>query len=244
MSELWLPGVLRKPIPQGANDPNIIPVGDIFHIAVSEAASLHDYFAERSGGIESTGYIRRDGTIEQYRPLNVECDANGDGNSWLADGKRYGFNSWETQGMGDGQWTPQQITSIKRIILWKHQNHGVPLRVCPAWNAAGTGYHRLFNRWNKNGHSCPGPDRVRQFNNVIVPWMKEVGRPKPTPNITDVLTAKTRAERVAAATLVSKRGSVAARAAAIRLIDALAVIERGEQNRDAALATLRKLERK
>lgn len=174
--ELWLPGVVRRPIPQGANDPFIEPIGDIFHVAVSEANSLQDYFWHRSGGIESTGYIRNDGTIEQYRPLNVECDAQNDGNSFIVGGRRLGFNSWETEGMGYGTWTDAQVESIKKIIAWKHKNYGTPLRVCPDWDKAGFGYHRLFYRWNKNGHSCPGPDRVKQFNDIIVPWMKSGGK--------------------------------------------------------------------
>lgn len=174
MPDLWLPGVIAKPIPRG-NDPTITPVGDIFHVAVSEGSSLQDYFWHRSGGLESTGYIRRDGTIEQYRPLDVECDAQWDGNSWVEGGKRYGFNSWETQGMGEGQWTAEQLASIMRIISWKHQHYGTPLRLAPAWNAPGFGYHRLYQQWNKSGHSCPGPERVVQFNNIIVPWMHQGG---------------------------------------------------------------------
>jgi len=241
--ELWLPGVVKKPIPQGANDPLIIPVGDVFHIAVSEAASLHDFF-ERSGGIESTGYIRRDGTIEQYRPLNVECDAQGDGNSWVRDGKRYGLNSWETQGMGEGEWTPQQIASIKFIIGWKHRNYGTPLRLNPGPNASGFGYHRMFKQWNKNAHSCPGSDRVQQFHGVIVPWMKEQAHPAKTPNITAILRAKTREARIAAAQKVASRGSSEAKAAAHDLLSAMTALHRAEQARDAALAALRKLERK
>jgi hypothetical protein len=175
MPALWIPDAIRKPIAQGSNDPYITPVGDIFHVAVSEAASLRAYFDGPSGGIESTGYIRRDGTVEQYRPLNVECDAQGDGNSWVSGGTRYGFNSWETQGMGDGVWTREQLAAIKKIIAFKHAEYGTPLRLCPAWDAPGFGYHRLFTRWNKNGHSCPGPERVKQFHNIIVPWMNQGG---------------------------------------------------------------------
>lgn len=174
MAETWLPGVVKKSIPQTSTDPDIIPVGPIFHVAVSEADSLHDFF-ERDGGIESHGYIRRDGTIEQYRPVTVECDAQNAGNSWISHGKRYGFTSWETQGMGSGEWTPEQVASIKFIIGWHHDEWDVPLRKCPAWNAPGVGYHCLFEEWNTNHHSCPGPDRVKQFEHTIVLWMHQGG---------------------------------------------------------------------
>jgi hypothetical protein len=139
---------------------------------VSESASLFDFFKGLPSGVESTGYIRRDGKFEQYRPLNVECDANGDGNSFAFNGHRGGFNSWETQGGEFGEWSDKQIETIKFIIRFKHDNYGTPLRLAPDWNKAGFGYHRLHNEWNKNGHSCPGPDRVKQFNRVIVPWMR------------------------------------------------------------------------
>jgi hypothetical protein len=174
MSKLWLPGAIKKPLPiNPSRDPIIDPApGDIFHIAVSESASLFDFFKGLPSGVESTGYIRRDGKFEQYRPLNVECDANGDGNSFAFNGHRGGFNSWETQGGEFGEWSDKQIETIKFIIRFKHDNYGTPLRLAPDWNKAGFGYHRLHNEWNKNGHSCPGPDRVKQFNRVIVPWMR------------------------------------------------------------------------
>ena len=173
MTELWIPGAIRKPIPAGSNDPTIVPIGDVFHIAVSNADTMYDFY-QRAGGIESTGYIRYDGTIEQYRPFNVECDAQNDGNSFLRNGRLCGFNSWESEGFGDGQWTTQQIDAIKKIILFKHEHLGTPLVQAPAWNAPGFGYHRLFDRWNTNRHSCPGDARVAQWNNEIIPWMKEV----------------------------------------------------------------------
>jgi hypothetical protein len=173
MPDLWLRGAQRRPIPQGANDPNINAVGDVFHIAVSELESLYGIFTD-GRGIESTGYIRRDGSVEQYRPYNVECDAQAAGNSWHeASGKRVGLCSWESQGMGEGEWTDDQVDTIKRIIRMRHTEWGVPLRVCPTAQSSGFGYHRLFAAWNPNAHSCPGDGRVRQFNNVIVPWMEQ-----------------------------------------------------------------------
>jgi hypothetical protein len=176
MTDLYLPGAVQQPLAiDHGRDKFIIPAGDVFHVAVSEASSLLKSYQQRSDGIESTGYILRDGTIQQYRPLNVECDAQLAGNSWLHDGKWYGLNSWETQGMGEGEWTDAQLASIKRIIAWKHANYGTPLVVNPGPTSPGFGYHRLFNAWNPNGHSCPGPDRVKQFNNIIVPWMRQGG---------------------------------------------------------------------
>lgn len=177
--KLWIPGAIHKPIPQTESDPNIIPVGDIFHIAVFDGPSLFDLFTD-GRGIESTGYIRKDGTIEQYRPLTVQCDAQFDGNSFArADGKLYGFNSWESQGgvpNGAGVWTDEQLDAIRLIIRFTHDQWGHPLRLAPAWNEGGYGYHRLYERWNKNHHSCPGDQRVAQFKQIIVPWLQDGAR--------------------------------------------------------------------
>ncbi|MCW2754667.1 MAG: hypothetical protein JWQ32_2078 [Marmoricola sp.] len=165
--QLWIPDVIVKELPRG-NDPDIVPVGAIFHVAVSEASSLYGDYLHRTDGVESTGYIRRDGTIEQYRPVTIRCDAQYDGNSfgWPT---RHGFTSWETQGEAAGEWTSEQLAAIKRIIIWHHTEWAVPLRQAPAWNEAGFGYHALFERWNKSNHSCPGPDRIKQWHQLIVP---------------------------------------------------------------------------
>lgn len=162
-----LPFAIHRLIPPGKNDPTIVPVGNAFHVAVSESRSLHDYFDGPSGGIESHGYIRRDGTVEQYRTLDREADAQAAGNSFTYQGKRCGFLSWETQGMGSGEWTPEQVATIRRIMQWTHDHLGTPLGQAPAWNRPGNGYHSLFAEWNPNGHSCPGPDRIRQWPGII-----------------------------------------------------------------------------
>lgn len=161
---------IRKMISPGSNDPRIHAVGIIYHVAVSRSDSLYDYFAHRSNGIESHFYIRFDGTIEQYRDTGYEADANYHGNSWVKNGKRYGFLSVETEGMGEGLWTDAQVESLKALTLWAAAEHGFPLRKAPGPYSPGVGYHRMFAAWNPNAHSCPGPDRVKQFNRVFVPW--------------------------------------------------------------------------
>lgn len=157
------PGAVLRLIPPGSNDPRITARVLIFHVAVSEAASLYDQFAGPSG-IESHFYVRRDGTIEQYRDTGWQADANCDANDFAI--------SVETQGMAEGQWTDAQIASLKAITLWCHAVHGIPLRVCPTWDGSGVGYHILFMaRWAGGPRACPGPDRIAQFNAVLVPWL-------------------------------------------------------------------------
>ena len=160
------PFAVKKLIPPGSNDPRITATQVILHVAVFEGESLHEFFRDRSGGIESHFYIRRDGTIEQYRDTAYQADANHTANDRAV--------SIETQGMGDGEWTPEQVDAIKRLLLWARDEHKIPLRKCPRHDAAGVGYHVMFGApgpWTPVAKSCPGPDRVRQFERVIVPWL-------------------------------------------------------------------------
>lgn len=158
------PFALKKLIPPGPTDPRIKARAVILHVAVSEQPSLYSYFNGPSGGVESHFYIRRDGTTECYRDTFWQADANTDANGFAI--------SIETQGMERGEWTPEQLASIKALILWCHQTHGIPLSKVKTWDGSGVGYHTQFpGRWDKRGASCPGPDRIRQFSNVLVPWM-------------------------------------------------------------------------
>lgn len=178
---------VAKIIPAGANDPAIIPIGVILHVDAGNADSLYEFFRDRSGGIESHAHVKRDGTVEWYRDTGREADANYKANSFIgADGRRYGYISIETQGYGPGEWTDAQLESIKRIILWAHEVHGVPLTVCENPTDPGIGFHTLFgapSAWTPVSKSCPGPDRIRQFRNIITPWLAAIAAAKagPTP---------------------------------------------------------------
>jgi hypothetical protein len=174
-------------IAPGSNDPRIQPVGVILHVAATNARSLHDYFDGPSGGIESHLYLRRDGTWEQYRDLEHEADANYKGNSWITGAHRNGFISVETQGLGSGEWTDEQLREIRTFLLWASAEFSFPLRRSPSMQPAspakgGVGYHTMYAGWsNVPGKVCPGPNRIKQFDNVLVPWMKDPEEDNVTP---------------------------------------------------------------
>jgi len=178
------PGARQRPIPPGANDPKIIPIGVILHVDAGNAGSLYNYFNGPSGGIESHFHIPKVGMPEQYRDTTREADANFQANSFDRNGKTYGFLSVETQGLEPGEWNAHQLDEIKKLLLWANKTHGIPLRRCPAWNEAGVGYHVMFGSpgpWTPVSKSCPGPNRIKQFNTVLVPWFKTATAPAPTP---------------------------------------------------------------
>lgn len=157
------PRAIRKLIPPGSNDPKITPTCVILHVAVSESASLYPYFNGRSGGVESHFYVRRDGTVEQYRDTSYQADAQL-GGAWDE-------VSVETQGMGSGTWTPQQVTALVDLIRWLSTVHPIPLRLNDSeTNPRGIGWHAQYRSWSGgDGRTCPGVDRVPQIKTQIVP---------------------------------------------------------------------------
>lgn len=199
-----IPFAVKRLIKPDANDPRIKPRIGILHVDAGNASTLYNLFLgnQRAGGskVESHGFVKKDGTLEQYRDTAFEADAQAYGNPFSL--------SFETQGYGPGLWTPEQIVMIKRIMLWCRDEHGIPLRVVDSYNdpKGGWGFHRMFKEWNPNNHSCPGDDRVRQFNQVLVPWMKSVnaakaptGRPYPrhvSHALVDAITRDLKAVRI------------------------------------------------
>lgn len=154
----------KRIIPPGPSDPAIDVRALILHVDAGNASSLFGWFNGPSGGVESHFHIRKDGSVEQYRDTAFQADANVSANAFAI--------SVETQGLEHGEWTDEQITAIKALILWAHKEHGVPLRVCRTSTDSGIGYHTLFpGAWDTRGASCPGPDRKEQFRNIIVPWL-------------------------------------------------------------------------
>lgn len=159
-------------IPPGVNDPPIKPRLAILHVDAGNNESLYDYFNGPSGGVESHFHVRKDGVVEQYRSIYFQADANLKANDFAV--------SIETQGFGEGEWNAAQMGAIKKLLLWLHDEAGIPLEKVTQWNGSGVGYHVMFGApgpWTPSAKTCPGPDRIKQFENVLVPWMKGLNMP-------------------------------------------------------------------
>lgn len=171
-----IPFAEQKLIRPGVNDPRIDARIGILHVDAGNATDLYDYFKDRSGGIEAHGHIRKDGHMYQYRDTAFEADANYKANPFAL--------SFETQGYADGEWTPEQLAKIKDTIVWAHVHHKIPYRKVTSWNdpKGGWGYHIQFDEWHPAPKSCPGPKRIQQFNDVIVPWFKVMNGEIPVAN--------------------------------------------------------------
>lgn len=174
-----------RPVSGLENDPPIIPVGCILHVSGGLGDSLFDYFNGPSKGVESHFYLNNKLQWEQYRDTTNEADANWAGNSWVTNGKRYGFISVETEGLVNGTWSPEVISELKQFLLWLKTNHKIPFRVAPTYRSSGIGYHIMFgygdNAWTPGPKACPGPNRIKQFKEIIVPWLANPVNPTTPP---------------------------------------------------------------
>lgn len=199
---------IQRIIPPGSSDPRIVPRIAILHVDAGNAESLHGWFNGPSGGVESHFFVKKDGTVEQYRDIFWQADANLKANDFAV--------SIETQGFGAGQWTAAQLHAIKALLVWLHRRAGIPLTRCKTWDGSGVGYHVMFGApgpWTPSAKTCPGPDRVKQFEAVLVPWM--AGRSKPT------LVEKARAMLGKAAQNATAAGNPARAARIQKAIDVL-----------------------
>ena len=177
MSSFWMPGAIRKPLDRNftrstRRHTNAV----VLHVAVSESASLHGWFNNPRARASSHFYVRRDGTIEQYIPINWM--------SWAGVQSDNRAISVETQGMGHGAWTQAQIRAMQQIIKYCQTVYpGIPSRTMRSsksseagigWHALGvpTTYAQKLRRVSQTGGElwsgavgkvCPGPDRIKQI---------------------------------------------------------------------------------
>jgi hypothetical protein len=178
------PGAIWKPITANKGRKRLTVHNRVnLHVAVSEGSSLHSYF-NKSGIPDSHFYVRRDGTVEQYVDTSMRAFADLEGNDATI--------SVETQGMGGGTWTPQQVESLAQIYAWAVRTHGVARRIAsdskPGKSSQGLSWHRLGIDGNfpssgilagrlqrgggmhysqSRGKECPGSDRIQQVPQIF-----------------------------------------------------------------------------
>ena len=174
-----LPGAIIKTVARHTT-PRVGQRGFCLHIAVSDGASLFNYF-NQPGNPTSHFYVRKSGNtngmadFEQYVDTKYQAPANLEGNPTLI--------SIETQGgVGDdlnAGWTATQLERIAWILAQCHLIHGIPLILMPNSLTAsrGVGYHKLgVDPWRVDGgekwstaygKECPGDARIGQIPRII-----------------------------------------------------------------------------
>lgn len=231
----WYPEAVKKNIKPGPNDPPIIAIGAILHVDSGNSNSLFNYFNGPSDGIESHFFVKKDGVVEQYRDTAFEADANLKANQFMKNGRRYGYISIETQGKDAGEWEPAQLASIKRLLRWLSETHNFPLVKCKTPTSPGVGYHTLFGApgpWTPAAKTCPGRDRIRQFESILIPWMaSESGEEFDVISPADV-------ERIATAVLAKIEPRLKAYSADVKLYEAQTDDDDARRAADATVAKL------
>lgn len=200
-------------IAPGSSDPRIKPRVAVLHVDAGGAASLFSYFRYRSGGIESHFHVTWTGVVEQYRDTDWQADANHLANDFGV--------SIETQGFGGGKWNRRQLAAIKKLLLWLNETHGIPLRKVDRWDGSGVGYHVQFGApgpWTPVAKSCPGPERIKQYEADLVPWMATALDPteEPTMNPRDIFRYRLRKDGTTYADVLRKLDKLTDDVSAIR----------------------------
>ena len=166
MSLHRFPGAIWAPIPE-AGGPLYVKTQLIYHSTGTKASAAANrrYFADQGVQVESTLVVDYDGGCLQLLEAGEKADAN-------TTASRRAI-SVEVVGTADQPYTSAQIQTCIAIGRWAVDEHPIPARICPAHNRPGIGWHVMFGApgpWTTvRGKACPGPERIRQVRDVIIP---------------------------------------------------------------------------
>lgn len=166
----WYPLAVRKPIVRNHGGKRRSTRAVVSHVDAGGAASLQGWFNNPSAGASSHFYVKYDGVVEQYLDADLIAWCQRDGNATCV--------SIETQGKGDGDWTPAQLASLVALNRWLCERYGLPKAnmLTSRSSARGLGYHgygidpwRVSGGeiWGGRGKACPGEKRKAQFPGVV-----------------------------------------------------------------------------
>lgn len=167
---------LWRPLSTTQTEPKIVPRILVYHTMVGYLKSTESMFRQNGyWGTESTWGVggswdgdSLDGVAFQWQGVLWQADAQFEANNWC--------NSIETSDGGHyptPEWTDKQVQKLIEIGAWWCKNTGNPPEIAKSYDGRGLGYHQLFAPWNQDAHNCPGPKRVAQFRELIVPGVQK-----------------------------------------------------------------------
>lgn len=165
------PFARQRLLPESRTQPAITPRIAILHSAAGRG-SLYGFFLN-SSNLESHFWIGDDGTIEQYVDTGKRADANLKANNYAI--------SIETESsvQATERWSPASAASIVKLLDWICVTHkDVQRQQCDAPAGTGIGWHIMFGApgpWTPVAKSCPGPARIVQARNEIIPAVVRLG---------------------------------------------------------------------
>jgi peptidoglycan hydrolase-like protein with peptidoglycan-binding domain len=186
-----MPGVPFRPLSDNQTEPRITPRILVYHTMVGYLKSTENYFKNVNGtgfsGPESHFGVggswdgdALDGQIWQWQGLLWQADAQFDpSNNWCTSVETSDGGIWKPK---TPEWSDKQIVSLIKIGAFWCKGTGIDPVVAKSYDGRGLGYHQLFREWNTDSHNCPGPLRVAQFYDLIVPGIaKALGGEPPVP---------------------------------------------------------------
>lgn len=178
------PGAVHKLLPESDTEsdtqPRITPRAIIHHSAGGKGSLYGWWQNPQSNGLECHFWIGDDGTVEQYMDTNVRADANGEANGFAI--------SIETESTvhASEPWTAAQVEAIVALDDWLCRVHQIPRRLMTSPTGSGLAWHVQFGApgpWTRaRGKVCPGPARIAQMTDEIVPRVQaRLTTPAPKP---------------------------------------------------------------
>lgn len=176
----WTPGAAHRPVCNYTNRARPRTDGVVLHVtAAPGATSQFGWFNNRNSGVSAHFHVAADGRLEQY----IDADLI----AWAQRGGDQRLLSIETQGGANGRWTPEQASTLARLIrdLAEHYDFPISLMGSSRTSERGIGYHALGvpatrsqlnagisqtggELWSSAvGKVCPGPERIAQIPEII-----------------------------------------------------------------------------
>ena len=152
----------------------------IWHVDAGNANSLYGWWNQSGSGQNGSHFfVKTDGTVEQYAPIDRIVWTSGNGSI-----RSVGI---ETQGYAAGEWTPAQRAALIKLTRWLCSTLGVPMVMAPnskltsrgiAWHRQGVPATQAQKAakvsqtggelWSSSvGKVCPGPDREKQIPHMV-----------------------------------------------------------------------------
>ena len=184
-----------KLLPESSTQPVIAPRIAILHSAAGRG-SLYRFFRD-SSNLESHFWVAEDGRIEQYVDTNRRADANLHANGYAV--------SIETESSPSAteRWNPVQAAAIVKLLDWLCTEHpNIKRHQCDSPTGSGIGWHIMFGTpgpWTPVAKSCPGPARIAQARDEIIPAVAAPVKPSgwQPPPFPSNITSTSPAQRVA-----------------------------------------------
>lgn len=170
------PSATLKLIPESATQAHIVPRAIILHSAGGKG-SLYGFWLN-SSDLECHFWVSETGVVEQYMSTTTRADANLHANSFAV--------SIETESTVSASepWTQAQLDAIIKLCDWLCTTHNIPREQIASPVGSGIGWHVMWGapgEWTPaKGKVCPGPKRIEQTKNVVIPAVAKMATQTPT----------------------------------------------------------------